>query len=166
MSSSIYVAIPLMAILAIGQTAVLPRFPILGQLPPLPLLVALAWGLLRGIDEGIIWAFIAGFFVDIFSIGPMGVTSLTYIVAVTAVLWIQQAFPTSRVFLPILLAGLVTIIQLILYLFILRLLGVLSTFQVEPSLLLTILINAILILPIYWLLFMIDRRIRPRRVQI
>ena len=50
MAVNFYVAIPLMAVLAILQTAVLPRFPIAGLEPQLVFLVALAWGLLRGLE--------------------------------------------------------------------------------------------------------------------
>ena len=60
MSSTIYLAIPVMLVLAVVQTAVLPRFPIFGLVPLLPFLVALAWGLLRGMNEGIVWAFVGG----------------------------------------------------------------------------------------------------------
>jgi hypothetical protein len=61
MPNSVYAAVPLMALLAVGQTAVFARLPILGAVPLIPFLVALLWGLLRGIEEGAIWAFAPGF---------------------------------------------------------------------------------------------------------
>ena len=60
MAVNFYAAIPLMALLAIVQTAILPRFPIAGVEPQLLFLLALAWGLARGLEEGLVWAFIAG----------------------------------------------------------------------------------------------------------
>ena len=60
MRYSIYFAIPLMLLLAVVQTAVLPKFTILGASPQLPFLVALTWGLLHSREEGMIWAFVAG----------------------------------------------------------------------------------------------------------
>ena len=75
MSSSIYVAIPVMALLTVLQTAVLPHFPIFGLVPQLPFLFALAWGIVRGLDEGVVWAFVAGFLVDLLSVTPLGISA-------------------------------------------------------------------------------------------
>lgn len=164
MSSSIYIAIPVMAFLAIVQTAVLPHFPIFGLMPQLPFLVALAWGLLRGVDEGILWAFIGGFFLDLFSLSPLGVTALAFMIAILAVIWIKQAISTGHFFMPVLLAGLASLISMFLYLFFLRLLGHQTTLQVAATLPPVALLHAGLILPVYWVMYAIDQTIRPRRV--
>ena len=79
MAVNFYAAIPLMAVLAVLQTAVLPRFPIAGLEPQLVFLVALAWGLLRGLEEGLVWAFIAGLWIDLFSMTPLGLSSLALV---------------------------------------------------------------------------------------
>ena len=166
MSGSIYLAIPLMIVLGLVETAVLPHFPILSQTPQLALLFALAWGLLYGLEEGAIWAFFAGIFTDLFSITPVGVSSLAFMAGVTAVIWATQALPASRVFLPLALAGLTTVISYILSLVLLRLFGTITDFQsilILPTLLL---INVLAILPVYWLLFIISRAVRPRQVQL
>ena len=78
MGNHLYLAVPLMAVLAVVQTSVLPRFPVLGAVPQLLFLVALAWGILRGLEQGLFWAFIAGFFVDLFSLAPLGISSLAF----------------------------------------------------------------------------------------
>ncbi len=166
MSSSIYIAIPVMLVLGVVQTAVLPHFSPFNLVPQLPLLVALTWGMLRTIDEGIVWAFIGGLMMDFFSITPLGVTALGYMVAVTAVLWAQEALPTSRLVLPLLLATLATAISLIFNLILLRLFGMISTFQVAATLWPLVLINAVIMLPVYWLIYGIDRMTHPRRIQL
>ncbi len=166
MSSSVYAAIPIMLLLAIVQTAVLPFFPIFGLTPQLPFLVALAWALLRGEDEGVLWAFIAGFFLDLFSIIPVGVTSLSYMIGIFAIIWIQRAFSSSRFFLTIILAILSTLISLLVYIFLLRIFGYMNDFAIATSLPTVSLLHGGLILPIYWVMYRIDRLIRPRRVQI
>ncbi|WP_420628969.1 rod shape-determining protein MreD [Candidatus Leptofilum sp.] len=165
MTASIYLAIPLMILLSVVETAVLPHFPIFGNTPQLALLVALAWGLLFGIEEGAVWAFFAGIFTDLFSITPMGVSSLAFMVGVTAVLLLQYALPTSRILLPLLFAGLATAISFLAGLILLWLFGTITNFLSIGVLPTTILINILAILPIYWLLYMINRIIRPRRVQ-
>lgn len=166
MPTSIYLAVPLMILLGVVETAVLPHFPIFGSTPQLAFMVALAWGLLFGIEEGVVWAFFAGIFTDLYSITPVGVSSFVFMVGITAVLWAQQALPTSRVLIPLILAALVTIISFLLTLILLRLFGTIVNFQGINVLPTTILINVLTILPIYWLLYIINRTIRPRRVQI
>ena len=138
----------------------------MGATPQLAFLVALAWGLLYGIEEGAVWAFFAGIFTDLYSITPVGVSSLAFIAGITVVIVIYQALPTSRVLLPLALAGLATIISFLLEIVLLRLFGTITNFQSLTVLPTTILINILAILPIYWLLYMIDRTTRPRRVQL
>lgn len=166
MRSSIYLAIPVMLVLTVMQTAVLPHIAIFNLSPQLPLLVALAWGLLRGIDEGMVWAFVGGLFLDLFSVTPLGLTAISYLGAVTAVLWVQELFPASRFILPILLAALATLIALIISLVLLRLFGIITNFQVAATLWPLVLLNAVVMLPLYWLMFGLDRTFRPRRIQL
>lgn len=164
MTISIYLAIPLMLVLGLVETAVLPHFPIFGTTPQLAFLVALAWGLLYGVEEGAVWAFFAGVFTDLFSITPVGVSSLAFMVGITAVIWATQALPTSRVLLPLALAGLATVISFIVEIVLLRLFGTITTFQAVVILPNILLVHALAILPIYWLLYFINRAIPQRRV--
>ncbi len=166
MTVSIYLAIPLMLLLGLVETAVLPHFPILGTTPQLAFLVALAWGLLYGVEEGAVWAFFAGVFTDLFSISPVGVSSLAFMVAITAVIWTTQALPASRLLLPVALAGLATVISFIVELVLLRLFGTIADFQSIILLPNILLLHILAILPIYWLLYFINRTVRPRRVQL
>lgn len=166
MTVSIYLAIPLMLVLGLVETAVLPHFPVLGATPQLAFLVALSWGLLYGIEEGAVWAFFAGIFTDLFSITPVGVSSLAFMVGITAVIWAIQALPTSRILLPLALAGLATIISFIIEIVLLRLFGTLTDFQSITILPNILLLHVLAILPVYWLLYLINRAVRPRRVQL
>ena len=166
MSSSIYLAVPVMVLLAVVQTAVLPRFPILGLIPQLPLLVALSWGLLRGVNEGIVWAFIGGLCLDLFSVAPLGSTALAYMLAIPAVVWIENAMPANRFFLPMIMAGLATLIYLFIYLFLLQLLGHQINLQVAAGISSIVILHSALILPIFWLMYYLDQLFRPRPVQL
>lgn len=166
MSSTIYLAIPVMLLLSVVQTAVLPHFPILGLTPQLPFLVALAWGLLRGTDEGIVWAFTGGLLLDLFSVAPMGVTSLSFMLAILAIIWIENAMPADRFFIPVIMTIAATVISLLVYLILLRLLGYQTTLQGAAALLPTAILHGLLILPIYWLLYYLDRIFRPKPVEL
>lgn len=166
MNRSMITAVPLMLLLAVLQTAVLPHFPLFGYVPQFPFLVALAWGLLRGMEEGVFWAFIAGFSLDLFSIAPNGVTALAFMAGVLAATLLTEALPPSRFFLPAILAILSTIFSLAIYFLALRILGFQTSLEIITSLLPLSILHGGLILPIYWLAYLIDRTVRPRRVQI
>ena len=162
----IYAAVPLMAILAIIQAAILPRLQIFGLAPQILLIVALAWGLLRGPEDGAIWAFIAGIFLDLFSSAPMGISSLALMVGVTAAAVVQRSLPPSRFVLPVVLAAAASLIYLILYLLFLSVTGYPVSWATTSRLPLLAVLNSLLILPVYWLLFTLDRTFRRRQVEI
>ena len=164
--SSIFLAVPLMVILTVLQTAVLPYFPLFGVTPSLPFLVALAWGLLRGVNEGVVWAFIAGFFMDLFTAVPVGGLALTYMIAILAASVINDVLPTNRTFIPMLLAAIATIIQQLLYAIFLAIFGYSIVQVIASSLLPTVLLHTFLILPIYWLLYLIQRAVWPKPVEV
>lgn len=196
MMRSIYFAIPLMLILAIIQATIMPKFPVLGFVPLLVLLVALAWGLLHTLEEGVAWAFVGGLFVDMFSVSPLGTTSLALMTAVAAVILIKRNFPESRVLLPLILGFLATLIFWFVYLLMLR---IVVPFIVDnPSLGIDLLLggtrapglaadinqqysinqttfgyglllafgHALLVLPVYWTIYTVERIVSPRRVEI
>lgn len=193
---SVYLSIPIMLVLAIVQSTVLPKFPILGFVPVPVLLVSLAWGLLHTMEEGVAWAFVGGLFVDLFSVSPLGATSLALMAAVAAVIFIQRNFPDSRVLLPIILSFLASLIFWFVYLFLLRIfvpfiigndalgLDLLIQSSRTPGLsaditqfytinqatfgygLLLAFGHGLLVLPIYWLIYSTEKLLGPRRVQI
>lgn len=164
--SSIFLAVPLMVVLTVLQTALLPYFPLFGVTPSLPFLVALAWGLLRGVNEGVVWAFIAGFFMDLFTAAPVGGMALTYMIAVLAASVINDVLPTNRTVIPMLLAAIATIIQQLLYAIFLAIFGYSIVQVIAASLLPTVLLHTFLILPIYWLLYLLHRAVWPKPVEI
>ncbi len=166
MNSSWWWLIPVLLLLAVLQTAVLPRFPIYGLSPNLVFLLALAWGLLRGVNEGVALGFGAGLILDLFSVGPVGVTSLAIMTAVFAAIWVQQALPPERFFLPLALAGFATLVFLFVYFLLLRLLNQPVTFPGMISRAPLALLHMAVFLPLYSILYALDRALRPRHVQI
>ncbi len=163
MLASALLAMPVMALLTLVQTAVFPRLPILGVTPSLPFLFALAWSLLRGLDEGMVWAFVAGLFMDLFTIAPVGGAALTYMGAIAAATLINDLLPPNRFLIPILLGAFASFVQIALYGIYLRLLGFNIPFS--PSALVPqVLVQTAVFLPIYWLLYVAGRLLRPRPV--
>ncbi|MGQ9457568.1 MAG: rod shape-determining protein MreD [Anaerolineae bacterium] len=69
---TLYLSVPLLAVLAIVQSAILPRFPAAGVHVDLVLLVVVAWGLLKGNPHALVWGFFGGTFLDFLSGLPWG----------------------------------------------------------------------------------------------
>jgi rod shape-determining protein MreD len=197
MSSSIYIAIPLMAVLVVLQSTISPHLPVLGVVPQLLFLSTIAWGLLHGLRQGIAWAFVAGLFVDMFSASPLGATSLALMAAVAVAVLVRQSFPESRFLMPMLLGGLATIVFWFVYIVLLRLLMPLLINNLDylaiedlargahvPNLMdditgnygfsgpilqfimIMALVHTLLILPVYWAFYTLERVLRPQRVEI
>jgi rod shape-determining protein MreD len=161
--STLYLAVPLMAVLALLQSAILSRLP-LGGLQIL-LLFVIVHAMLEGLQEGLLWAFVAGIFLDLLSLSPVGGSSLAYMSTVMAVVLVQRNLPQSPLVLPLLLAPLGTAVYFFVYLTILTLLGHPVNWQatgVTP----VVLVHTILVLPLYWSMVSLHRLLKPRRVEI
>ncbi|MCP4541076.1 MAG: rod shape-determining protein MreD [Chloroflexi bacterium] len=68
--------IPLLTSVALVQTVLLTQIDWWGARPDLMLLVVLIWSVVRGAEEGMVWGFIGGLVIDLFSGGPLGATVL------------------------------------------------------------------------------------------
>ena len=85
---NLQIGAPLMLAAALLQATLLPRFRVLGGQPDLVVVIVLAWASLDREREGMIWAFVGGVFLDLFSGAPLGVSSLalvpiTYLIGLT-----------------------------------------------------------------------------------
>lgn len=119
---SIYLVVPLLAAIGLLQTTVVCRFKVWGVFPDLPLLVVAGWGLIRGRREGLVWGFVAGIIVDLFSGAPFGAATLSLM----AVGWLS-GLGTVTVFrnwlLPLLTILVATLVYDVLFLLIVRISG-------------------------------------------
>jgi len=121
MSVGLYVVIPFVVLLAIIQATVLPAFPLFGVIPGLWLVVAVGWSLVRGMREGLVLAFVGGLIIDLLSAAPLGVSSISLMLAIAVVTFLQRFLPRNRTVVPALLMALATIIFWFVYLLLLRL---------------------------------------------
>ena len=197
MSPGLFLIIPLVILLVIAQATVLPAFPVFGVTPGLWLVVTVTWSLLRGTREGLILAFTAGLFIDLLSTAPLGVTSLSLMLAVTLVTFLQRHLPKGRILIPALLAALATVTFWLIYLLLLRLImpliiggqPFLGIADLRPSggrgtvlndiehgfgltapmlrfIVQSALINALLVVPLYWVISTVQRAYSRQRVEI
>jgi len=73
---TIYLLVPLMAIVGLLQATLISRVAIWGVFPDLPLLLVVSWGLLHGSRQGLLWGFVAGIVLDLFSGAPFGAATV------------------------------------------------------------------------------------------
>jgi len=71
-----------MGLVSLLQSVVGPQITLLGVRPDLILVIVLAWTLVYGPREGVVMAFAGGIWLDLFSGGLMGASSLALIAAV------------------------------------------------------------------------------------
>lgn len=120
---TIYLVVPLLVVVAILQTTLVPHLAVWGVFADLPLLVVVNWSLLRGPREGIIWGCIAGLAVDLFSGAPFGAATLALIaVGLLAGLGAATVF-RAHIALPLLAMFLATIVYDLLLLLVVRISG-------------------------------------------
>jgi rod shape-determining protein MreD len=185
-----------MAVLALLQAALLPHFPILGAQPQLWLVACVAWTLHRGLETGLVWAAVAGLFLDLWSAAPLGLTSLALMGAVIVISRLQRLFPESRLLLPLGLTALATILFWGIDLLLIRLAmpalvarmevlpasGLLQNPRIDilasvargyglaqPSariIMLSTILNTLLAMPIYWALNALSGLFGRRKVEI
>jgi len=120
---TIYLVVPLLVVVGILQTTLVPHLVIWGVFADLPLLVVVSWSLLRGPREGILWGFVAGLTVDLFSGAPFGASTLALIaVGALAGLGAATVF-RAHVALPLLAMFLATIVYDLLFLLVVGISG-------------------------------------------
>ena len=80
-------------IVAIAQATILPAFNVFGIGPNLCLVLLLVWSGLRGVPEGLIWAFPLGLLLDFLTLAPLGSHGLALVpVAMIGALARQRVF--------------------------------------------------------------------------
>jgi rod shape-determining protein MreD len=75
-ATDIYLTLVLLAGVLLIQTALLSRVRLLGAAPNLLLVTTVSWSLLKGVTEGLIWAFLGGLGLDLITGMPLGTSSL------------------------------------------------------------------------------------------
>jgi rod shape-determining protein MreD len=120
---TIYLVVPLLVVVAILQTSVVSHLTLWGVFADLPLLVVVAWSLLRGAREGVVWGFVGGLAVDLLSGAPFGAATLS-LMAVGFLSGLGEATVfRTHVALPLITVFLATILYDLLFLLVVQISG-------------------------------------------
>jgi rod shape-determining protein MreD len=101
----------LLVFAALSQATIMPSLHVIEVLPDVTLVMLLVWSALRGLKEGLVWAFGLGLFIDILALDPLGTNALALLgVALLGGLASRRFFHSTLV-IPILLAVVATIVH-------------------------------------------------------
>lgn len=109
--------------LALLESTVMPRITLLGVHPDLMLMAVTSWSLLRGSEEGMLWALIGGVILDLFSGAPFGIYSLSLLFVGFAAGLGQRNMLRIDILAPILVIPLSTVVYLLITMALLSVLG-------------------------------------------
>ena len=152
--TNVYLALVVLAALVLLQATFLGRIRVMGVTPNLLLVAVIAWSLLHGIEEGLLWGFIGGLGVDLVAGLPLGASSLALMtVCFLAGIGKTTVFP-GHLTLPIFVVALATPLHGWIILLTEALLGAPINWVAETVRVIgpEILLNAALTIPVYPLL--------------
>jgi rod shape-determining protein MreD len=170
-----FLSLPLLALAAIVQSTVTPQVSILGGRPGLIFLLVLGWSVHASLEESVVWAFVGGILQDVYSATPTGASAITLILLVFTVNYIQARVYQVGVLGLLALTLVGTLVQQIVLMLILFTSGFGPAFtgrlgfgvileNISYVVLPTMLYNLLLVLPVYFIVRRIQRRVYRNRI--
>ena len=104
-----YLMVPLLLLCALLQSTTLARFKLAGVKPELVLLVVVIGAMVYGARSGVLWAFVAGIGLDLFSGGPFGASSLALMASALVAGLGHRPFSRFNLLVPLAAAALGTL---------------------------------------------------------
>lgn len=153
-----------MIIATLLQSTLAPYIKINNVHPDLVLVIVLGWTILRGLNEGVIWAVIGGLSLDLLSGGPFGLFSLAMLVVTLITSLFHGRLFGSSIILPLSLTFPLSVLFNGLALFLLNLLGrpVIWNEVFAAVLAPVAIFNTAVMLLVFPLLYMLNRWLNPQ----
>ena len=163
LNPGLFTSLWLLPLVALLQVSLVPHFAVNAALPSIMLLIIVNWGILRGTDEGMLWALLGGLCIDTFSGWPFGTSTVALVTVAWAVSLGEGTFISTHALLPIATVFGATILYYLVALFVL----VSTQHDVQWIAALRGLIlpaaiyNAFLNIPGFWLAQKLEARVYP-----
>jgi rod shape-determining protein MreD len=166
--TSVLLGLPLLALAAVLQATVLSRIHLLGGTVDLVLLLSLSWTLVGEWQGGPAWGLMGGLCLDLLSGGPLGANALGLVLVAYGASLSEGRFWRSHVLLPLATVLLGTIIYHLIYLALLAVSGhsVAWAASLATVTLPAVLLNSVLMLPVYHLVRWMHAVTHPAPVSI
>lgn len=118
-----YLLLLALGLAALAQVSLLPAIEVAGVWPDLTLVIVVAWTLLRGVRSALIWALVAGLWLDLISSGPFGMYTLGLVAATLVAGLGGRTILRSHLLLAIGMVAAATVVQNLIQLLLLWLTG-------------------------------------------
>jgi rod shape-determining protein MreD len=148
---------------ALSQATFMPQAHLIQVIPDVTLVLLLVWSALRGVPEGMAYAFGLGIFLDVLALDPLGTNALALLpVALIGGMSRKRFFHSNLVF-PLLLSVVATIAHAVVLLLLRSTDGIGVPFPtVIRFIFLQSLLNAIFVPPLYLIAGWMERRMDTR----
>ena len=101
----------LLLFFSLSQATIMPSAHVIQVLPDVTLVLLLVWSALRGLPEGMMWAFGLGLFIDILALDPLGTNGLALLGVALLGGLARRRFFQSTLVIPIVLAVVATVVH-------------------------------------------------------
>ena len=162
------IAIPILSLLTVLQSAIISRLPLLHGVPDLILLVLIAWALQDQVKTAWQWSLIGGLMIGYASILPLFVPILTYLAITSVGLIIKQKIWENQVIAMVAMTIVGSIFSQVIFAAVASIQGsklpIMDTIKliIMPSLLL----NLLLTVPVYILMKDLAEWIYPEEIKV
>ena len=162
------IAIPILALLLILQSAILSRFPLLHGTADLVLLATIAWALQKRVRTAWQWGIIGGLMVGVVSALPFGVTLIIYPASVGMALILRQRVWQVPVLAMFIATFFATVLAHLVMMAALRISGTAFTWQqaINVITLPSIILNLLLAIPAYALFTDLSKWLYPEPLEV
>lgn len=159
-----YLVVPLLALVAVIQTTLVPIFFPGPVRPDLMLMLVVGWGVVHGSGQATLWGFGGGIFLDLLSGTPFGLHALGLGAIGFLADTLQTNFFRSNILIPLATIFIATLMVDIAQAAAMQTLGynVNWAFFIFNVVIPTAFLNTALMPFVYWLLRRLDRVVRPR----
>ncbi len=169
-----YLSFPILVVVVVLQSTLVPIIRIGGGGPDLLLMVVLSWTMLAGLEEGLIWAMVGGILQDLVIGLPTGTTALALVILAGLTSFVFGPVGSGNLVIPPIVLAVGTVLYELLLGITLAVLGRLSVMGQVADInyvltyitLPTLMYNVILILPIFRVMGLIFKASRPSRVSL
>lgn len=132
------------------QATVFPSSELIGIYPDVTMVIILVWSAVRGVRDGLLWAFMVGILLDTLSLDPLGANALALLPVVLLGALSGRAFFQSNLIVPIIACVLATFLHALVLLLVRSAGG--SAITIAPLMrivMLQTILNVMIVPPIY-----------------
>lgn len=147
------------------QATVFPSSELIGIYPDVTLVIILVWSAVRGVREGLLWAFLVGILLDTLALDPLGANALALLPVVLLGALSGRAFFQSNLIVPIVACVIATFLHALVLLLVRSAGG--ASISLAPLLrviMLQTVLNVMIVPPIYLLGSLAQRPVSSRNV--